>query len=88
MLNTKPDIIIGSETWLDHSITNSSVLPEGYKTQVIRKDRNRHGGGVLIAVKDEIKLNQIKTDANCEAVWGEIQTDNGKVIVGAFLQTT
>ena len=55
-------------------------------SQGIRGDRKNDGGGVLIAARDEIqlKLNEIKTKANCEIRWGEVQTDNGSTILGAF----
>lgn len=46
-LNT--DIVLGCESWLDESITNSEVFPFEY--EAYRKDRNSHGGGVFILVK-------------------------------------
>ena len=59
---------------------NSEILPQGYNTQVIRKDRNTNGGGVLIAAKDQIQLNELKSDAECEIKWAELQTTKGNVI--------
>jgi hypothetical protein len=48
----KPDIIIGTETWLDKDIKDSEICPKGYILH--RKDRNsknqRTGGGVLLAM--------------------------------------
>ena len=46
--NTKPDVIVATETWLDPSIKNNRILPDNY--EVFRIDRNYFGGGVLIAV--------------------------------------
>ena len=47
--STKPDIVIGTETWLDPSIKDCEVFPNEYK--LYRKDRKgRQGGGVLVAV--------------------------------------
>ena len=43
---TNPDIIIGVETKLDSSITNSEIFPPQYTANVFREDRNRHGGGL------------------------------------------
>ena len=37
---------------LDETIANNEVLIDGY--QIIRKDRNRHGGGVLLYIRDTI----------------------------------
>ena len=41
-----------NETMLDETIANNEVLIDGY--QIIRKDRNRHGGGVLLYIRDTI----------------------------------
>ena len=54
---TKPDIIIGTETWLDPSISFSEYFPASRYT-VYRRDRppNSKGqshGGVLIAINSE-----------------------------------
>ena len=44
------DIICGSESHLEQSIPSSEIFPDLF--QVLRKDRNRNGGGVFIAVKN------------------------------------
>ena len=49
---TNPDIFFLVETKLDSSIPTYSFLPTNY--EAIRKDRNTHGGGVLIALRNEI----------------------------------
>ena len=46
------DIICLNETLLDETIANNEVLIDGY--QIIRKDRIRHGGGVLLYIRDTI----------------------------------
>jgi hypothetical protein len=49
ILSVKPDIIIGTETWLDKDIRDSEICPRGYVLH--RKDRtNKTGGGVLLAI--------------------------------------
>ena len=51
------DIIALAEPHLDSSIPDSEVLPANYL--IFRRDRKsngRHGGGVLIAVRDHIKV--------------------------------
>ena len=49
MINTtSPDVIVITETFLDSSILDGEVIPQGYS--VFRCDRNQHGGGVLIDV--------------------------------------
>ena len=37
-----------SETWLDSSISDSEISIDNYS--IVRKDRNRNGGGVLIYI--------------------------------------
>eukprot|EP00745_Piridium_sociabile_P045808 TRINITY_DN9988_c0_g2_i1.p1 TRINITY_DN9988_c0_g2~~TRINITY_DN9988_c0_g2_i1.p1 ORF type:complete len:264 (+),score=32.88 TRINITY_DN9988_c0_g2_i1:50-841(+) len=59
----KPDVIIGTETWLDSTIADTEFLPPSYKA--FRRDRNREGGGVLIAVSDSIECTverELNTD--------------------------
>ena len=72
---TKPDIIIGTETWLDPSISSSEYFPASRYT-VYRRDRppnskgQSHGGRVLIAINSEFEsteINSLQTD--CEIVW-------------------
>ena len=40
-----------TETNLDSSIFSSELLPKGYVGE-FRRDRNLHGGGVMIVTKD------------------------------------
>ena len=51
----KPDVICIVETWLSADILDSEIKLTGY--QLHRKDRNRHGGGVLIYVRDYFVCN-------------------------------
>ena len=53
--SVRPDIILGTETWLDPSVTAPTELA-AYKVE--RLDRNRHGGGVFVAVKDNIIMSR------------------------------
>jgi hypothetical protein len=45
----QPDIICGTETWLNKDISSSEIFPDSYV--VYRKDRDTRGGGVLHAIK-------------------------------------
>ena len=68
---TKPDVIIGTETWLDPTISYEYFPQDQYT--VYRTDRppNKQGqshGGVLIAVTNEFLSNEakeLKTNWNC-----------------------
>ncbi len=48
----QPDLIFGCESKLDASIPTYSIFPDNYT--VFRKDRNASGGGVFVAVKEDI----------------------------------
>ena len=56
-LTHKPSVVCIVESWLDDSITNNELCIENYV--IIRADRNRHGGGVLIYVLDNLSFNVI-----------------------------
>ena len=49
--SVNPDIVFGTEAWLDGNIEDQKIFLKGYK--VYRKDRVTSGGGVLFAIKDE-----------------------------------
>ena len=73
----QPDIIIGTETHIDSSISDSEFLPPSYKAH--RKDRNLHGGGVLIALKDELFTNCIRVEEfESEIIWLKLTTKDNK----------
>jgi len=63
VLDSKPHVICFSETKIDSSVTSSEVLIDGYST--IRRDRNRHGGGVACYVNNSIHYNE-RHDFPCD----------------------
>ena len=70
--SVNPDIVFGTETWVDGNIKDQEIFPRGYK--VFRKDRATSGGGVLIAVKDEFNCEDApELDSNCELVWAKVK---------------
>lgn len=69
--STKPAIVIGTETLIDPTVTDNQIFPPNYK--LYRKDRNMLGGGVLIAISNDIisiPVPELQTD--CEIVWAKI----------------
>ena len=70
----KPDVIFGTETWLDNSVYCNEILPSNY--QFFRKDRNTTtiGGGVLLAIRDNLiaKDEPDLYSETCESVWASI----------------
>ena len=66
-----------SETWLDDSICDTEVSLPGYS--LLRRDRNRHGGGVAIFISASIKFlhRPDLQSAAIENMWIEL-FPNGK----------
>ncbi len=60
--NCKVGIFCLTETWLDSSVTNNEIKVDN--SNVIRKDRNRQGGGVCIFIRSDINFNVL--DINVE----------------------
>ena len=46
------DIVCVVESWLCPDITDTEICIPGFK--IFRRDRNRHGDGILIFVKDTL----------------------------------
>ena len=81
--SAEPDIIIGTETWLNPSIYSSDVLPNNYA--VFRRDRADSHGGVLIAVKDDLVCTPVATNRESELISVKVRINRSKsIIVAAF----
>ena len=46
VVNESPDVICIVETWLSSEILDNEIAISDY--QIFRRDRDRHGGGVMI----------------------------------------
>ena len=68
---TDPDVLIISETKLDATVDSTEFLPSGYRGD-IRKDRDRKGGGVMIATKSSLTVERVEIPDTCETVWAKI----------------
>ena len=53
------DIIAVSDTFLDSSVTIEEMFLEGFQSP-FGNDRNRHGGGVPIYVKNHISIRRLE----------------------------
>lgn len=79
---TKPDIIVGCETWLKPAICQGEFFPDDYR--IYRKDRSDGYGGVLVAVHTSLNSHQITTETNAEFVAAKILSGKQSVVVGSF----
>ena len=59
-LALSPEVVCVTETWLNGNITNSELKLLGYT--IVRLDRDRHGGGVMLFIKDNYIFDIITTD--------------------------
>ena len=50
-----PDVVCVVESWLSTEIQNSEIHIPGYF--IVRLDRNRHGGGVIMFIETSLQLN-------------------------------
>ena len=80
----KSDIICVSESWLDNTISNKDIEIIGYSP--FRKDRNRHGGGVLIYVSDcfIVKRRSDLEHDDIESVWVELNITGKKILLASY----
>ena len=51
-MNTNAAVICLSETWLDSSVSDAEIHIDNYS--VVRRDRDRHGGGVCCYIRNNI----------------------------------
>ena len=64
------DVLISTESKLDNTIPTSMIT--------LRRDRNRHGGGVLIYIAEHLIFNQreqLQSD-NFEHIWVDVKLRN------------
>jgi exonuclease III len=87
MIHTvKPDIVIGTESWLKKEDLDDECAPKD-QYEVYRKDRTHaKGGGVFIAVRrDLITEKEPELDADCELIWCKISIVGLKTLhIGAY----
>jgi len=72
----KPDVAIGTESWLSEEINNAKVFRDDYIT--FRRDRCSWGGGVFICVKNYIDCRELWTDEDFEMIAVEVKGRNPK----------
>jgi len=83
---TRPDVIIGTETWLSSDVNSSEIFEESLGFDVHRNDRpdNPHGG-VLLAVRKELNVTDVKRSSTVEMITGSIKTKTKrKIIIGSY----
>ena len=59
-------VLCFTETWLNDNIFSSEILSSGYT--IYRKDRSSRGGGVLVAVRENLSAFLINSPDNLEVL--------------------
>ena len=75
------DVLAVTESKLDSCITDAEIHINGYT--VVRRDRNRHGGGVLLYIKDKWTVTNVCPREDFEMITVDIKLLNSpKITVG------
>ena len=83
LCNFHLDVLTLSETWLDDTIPDSEILPGECDYSLIRRDRNRHGGGVAVLISNHFRHCQ-KLDfstGEIESLWVELYPRNKRSLL-------
>ena len=75
---TKPDVILGCETWLKPGMGYGEIFPPGYK--LYRKDRKDGYGGVLVAISASLNSHEISVNGEAEIVAAKVCNGKHNVI--------
>ena len=81
LYSQKLDVFLGTESHLEVSVLDSEIFPPNFL--IYRKDRNKYGGGVFIAVHHNIPSHQIYIDTPLEIIWVKLHINND-IILGSF----
>ena len=69
-----PDIIVDVKTKIDSTIHLGEILPKQYLENVVRVDRKRGGGGVIIAAQDDYICSEVtELHTQCEIAWMKME---------------
>ena len=79
------DIVALTETFLDDTISNEKLHIPGFQNP-IRRDRNRHGGGVAIYCKNEIAATRCERfeKMEIEGIWIKINLNNNFIYLSCL----
>ena len=83
----KPNIIVGTETWLTKEMFDSEFFPPELGFAVYRRDRiGQKGGGVIILVRSALSSEEkSEFNSDCENLWVQLNLVGSKsVLIGAY----
>ena len=83
----KPDIIVGTETWLTKEMFDSELIPPELGFTVYRRDRSgQKGGRVIIRVGSALSSEEkFEFNPDCENLWVNLNLAGPKsVLIGVY----
>ena len=88
----KPHVLSINETWLDESFSDEEIWLPGFN--LLRKDRNCHGGGLAVYIAEHLSFNRLDEAnpelmcADLEATWFELSPPKSKkLLVGSIYRS-
>ena len=72
MLSFDFSLIAITETWLNNGVLDGEILPNNYT--IYRRDRASRGGGVLLAVNNNLSSRQFSSSDDIESIVVEISS--------------
>ncbi|KAL8608409.1 hypothetical protein ACOMHN_002642 [Nucella lapillus] len=73
-----PDVIIGTETWLNQDIKTAEILPPALGFDCYRRDRKDSYGGILIAARQDLEISETESSDCVELLSATIKVREGK----------
>ena len=74
----KPDVVIGSETWIRPDISDSEIFPPGY--HVYRINRADGQGFVLLGISTNLNSNKIEIETEGEFMAAKVLSSKPSII--------
>ena len=81
-MSSNHSIIALVETWLDTSISSHEISIPGYSC--IRRDRHRHGGGILLYVRNDIRILSSSSPPTLELLFATLQLRQGSLLLDLY----
>ena len=83
------NVIAVTKSFLSKDISDSELISEiggaVPLNQIFRKDRNEHGGGVMLMVRNNVPTTRRSDlESLCELMWVELSLNALKILVGVF----
>ena len=83
LVSYRVDILAITETFLSEEILDSEMTNGSYA--VFRRDRDRHGGGVMIMIRNNIPaIRRPDLETSCEVLWIELPLRSKPILLGVF----